>query len=188
MKQENESTCRNTVARFPDVEAGLAPLEEIQPHIDDCAACREDWDFFVQLLRGAAPASAPDPEGAAPGYWEAFLPRLRARIAAGRLSASANRGPAWVLPAAAALVLGFCLGAGVTSFVRTEETPSPMLAATVDTDPVIEDGVGDTWREDLLLPLPSESPWEESLYDGLLEGLDAEERMILEADILEELS
>jgi hypothetical protein len=196
MKSQTDD-CRNTLRLFPDAEAGdLSPEREreVRAHLDGCDACARAWEgmeLAIEAARAAlvpeagAPPVAPLPEGAPLGYWERFLPRLRRRIAADARARRGPRRPVWALPAAAALVLGFCLGAGAVAFMPRATGGNAGAPGLVAQDSVLEEMPD--YREDLLLPLAVGSPWEDTLLDTV-ETLDDKERTILLEELFAEIS
>jgi hypothetical protein len=196
MNEPNE-TCREILARFPDADAGdLSPERERETllHLESCAECARLWREWQQAVHEAGAAFhaeggvAPLPEGAPLGYWERFAPRVRRRIDADTRARRVLRRPAWAVPAAAALVLGFCLGAGVISLM-----PRPVDTRLVYVEPVDEQVIEvleemESYQENLLLPLSGGETWEDDLYDTVVDELDTEERLLLMEALTEEIS
>ena len=201
MKNHTED-CRSTLSLFPDAQVqDLSPEREreVRAHLEGCPSCARAWDEMEEAVEEARAALGPDPgvsrtpslpDGAPLGYWERFLPRLHRRIADDGRARRASRRPAWALPAAAALVLGFCLGAGAVSFMPR----APVRQADLETGPVAGvTGQETIWeempsyREDLLLPLAAGSPWEDTLLDTV-EELDDEQQIILLEELFAEIS
>lgn len=82
----------------------------VSVHLEGCAACRAEADRLRTLLGSLTTAEVPDPDEA---YWQAFLPRLRSRIAAGALFATAPRFrlvAAWAASVAVLLLAGTMVG------------------------------------------------------------------------------
>jgi Putative zinc-finger len=98
--------CERARDRLPLVLLGEAvPGDEefVRLHLQGCTSCREETERLRTLLGSLATTEVPDPGEA---YWEAFLPRLRSRIAGKRLDVSFRWGVLWpALSAATAMLL-----------------------------------------------------------------------------------
>jgi len=79
--------------------------DRIAEHLVRCAGCRGESDRLSALLGSLSTADVPDP---GEGYWQAFLPRLRNRIAreAARVPVPSPWRPWPVAASVAVLVLG----------------------------------------------------------------------------------
>lgn len=192
MDHLDPKTCEQFLMQFPDVEGGelsALPLQRFEAHISACAGCKKAWLGFQEAVLAAETAlkggSPTPPDGAPEDYWDTFLPRLRARMEPPAKTAVRSRRPVWALPTAAALVLGFCLGAFTGA---TSQNAGPIQTASqLSVEPLDFDFETDM-QEDLYLPLTGA---EESGYDAtydLVDSLDEAEIDLLVDDLLGEIS
>jgi hypothetical protein len=79
---------REAILRTLAAEDGGIERRPILEHLERCPACREEGERVRALLGSLSGVEVPDPGEL---YWRGFLPRLRARIRAEGLSASAGR-------------------------------------------------------------------------------------------------
>lgn len=190
MTPHDKHDCLDILGLFPDAAAGtLSPPSEgrLREHLEECEPCRCAWDRLGEASRaeaGTGLPGTPAPEGAPADYWGTFLPRVRARIAARGVTVRRSR-PIWAVPAAAALVLGFCLGAGVATLVpRPANTTA--LASAVPSAP--SDAEAPSYEEEILLPLSWDSAWNDDLTDRATEALNDQQQQVLMEELVKEIS
>lgn len=145
-----------------DILVGLA-LDDLDPsqradaleHLRSCGACRASYDgtrLAVEAVLPAAPVLEPSPGFdarvlAAMGMADSRPPTEAEPTPVARLP---ERRRAWLLPAAAALVIGMALGAGATWYAAREDPQ--VAAATIGTPLAKDDGsavgsVSGAWAE-----------------------------------------
>ncbi len=105
--------CENIRNALPLLLLGEADPRDagtVSVHLEGCAACRSEAERLRTLLGSLTTAEVPDPDEV---YWQAFLPRLRSRIAAAGLFATAPRFrlvAAWAASVAVLLLAGTMVG------------------------------------------------------------------------------
>jgi hypothetical protein len=126
------------------------PTVEEREHLARCAACREDWQRFQDLLGGLARVEVPDP---GESYWQGFLPRLRGRIAAA--AAPVPKRNRWLPAPALAAAASFAMAA----LALWNWGPSEITRAQIRLGEMTRSGEADRIQDEfeVLLPDPDSS-------------------------------
>ena len=100
---------RKLLLLLAECEGRLPSSGAIHEHLEECDRCRNEARRLHELLGNLGSDAIPDPGEA---YWQAFLPRLRNRLASEGVTGKVRAGWTWALAATAAsfLLAGFSLG------------------------------------------------------------------------------